>query len=128
MLGLQALSMKIVCHDGKLYGCPTFQTDAFKIQRVVKAEMARFPWKERSTEYDRTGTVGRFEFLVRYCPFGTWLSERATNSRCLFFDRFKHDEKAVEFSKGRLQRTMSLVSRLSKEDVHKIITLTLEIQ
>ena len=113
--------VKIVCHNGKLYGRPTFVTDAFKVERVVKSEMARFPWKDRSKEHDRTLIQGSMEFIVRYCPL-TRLSERATESTCLFFHRFKHDKKAIEFAKGRIQRTKSLVSRLSKEHVHMIIT------
>ena len=126
------LSKKIVSHDGKLYGNPS--TILWGQHRSLRAtltttEMEMFPWDKIRKEYKSTkeGGGGYPAYIVRYVPPRVHLSERFPNVTGIFMDRLEHGAVVLEFAKGRIKRTGSLVSWLSSSDVKKIIALALDV-
>lgn len=124
------LSKKIVCHDGKLYGKPSAILDQpYTLATFTSAEMAMFPWDKvrKDVSFTREARHGYPEYIVRYVPLDFHLGRRFPNVHCMFMDRLEHDTVVLEFAKGRVMRTGSLVSWLSNENVRMIIALALDV-
>jgi hypothetical protein len=124
------LSKKIVSHDGKLYGKPSaILYEPYTLATLTTAEMAKFPWDKIDKKHRLTieGLGGYPAYIIRYVPWNTHLSERFQNVYCIFMDQLEHGTVVLEFAKGIIKRTGSLVSRLSREDVKKIIALALDV-
>jgi hypothetical protein len=126
------LSKKIVSYDGNLYGNPStilWEQHRSTCATLTTTEMAMFPWDKIRKEYNITseGKGGYPAYIVRYVPPGVHLGGRFPDVTCIFMNRLEHGTVVLEFAKGRIKRTESLVSRLSHQVVSKIINLALDV-
>lgn len=126
------LSKKIVSHDGNLYGNPSailYEPHRSTCATLTTTEMAMFPWDKIRKQYNITceDQGGYPAYIVRYVPLGVHLGGRFPNISCIFMDRLEHGTAVLEFAKGRIRRTGSLVSWLSRENVRMIIALALDV-
>lgn len=123
-------SKKIVSHEGQLYGNPSSILDEpFTLAGLTIEEMAEFPWDKVCKEFSVTneGRGGHPAYIVRYVPYDVHLGERFQNVFCIHMNRLEHGSVVLEFAKGRIGRTKSLVSRLTINLSCKIIALALDV-
>lgn len=122
-----ALANKIVYYQGKLFGRPYVRgpRPPQNGQRLTQEDMSQFPWEKVVGTGFFAACNPMNEDISYHIPLSR-LSDKKPNVDYIHFDRFYyHDAKAVQFARGRLSRTGSLVSKLSREIVGKIIALVL---
>lgn len=118
-------SLKIVCYHGKLYGKPFIVTPNDGLQPLTNDEMAKFPWGRVTRVHHFAPHAPRVEDISFSIP-QTYLSDNNPCATSIYLDRLHyHDTNVIQFAKGSLLRTQSLVSKLPKAIVHKIIALAL---